>query len=39
MNAIQVTYAIISLEGKTLVVQRSKYMKLPLRWDFSGGGN
>ena len=37
MKEIKVTCAIISLNGKTLVVQRSEKMKLPLKWEFPGG--
>jgi 8-oxo-dGTP diphosphatase len=34
---IKVTCAIIEHENKTLVVQRSESMKLPLKWEFPGG--
>jgi 8-oxo-dGTP diphosphatase len=34
---IKVTCAIIEHENKTLVVQRSEFMKLPLKWEFPGG--
>lgn len=37
MNTIDVTCAIINLKNKTLVVQRSEHMKLPLKWEFPGG--
>lgn len=37
MKKIEVTCAIISLEGKILVVQRGDNMKLPLKWEFPGG--
>jgi len=37
MKKLEVTCAIINLNGKTLVVQRSKNMKLPLKWEFPGG--
>lgn len=37
MRTIIVTCAIITLEGKTLVVQRSETMRLPLKWEFPGG--
>lgn len=37
MNEVKVTCAIISLHDKTLVVQRSEKMKLPLKWEFPGG--
>lgn len=36
-NYIRVTCAIIVHENKTLVVQRSESMKLPLKWEFPGG--
>ncbi|WP_293298169.1 (deoxy)nucleoside triphosphate pyrophosphohydrolase [Pedobacter sp. UBA4863] len=36
-NPIRVTCAIIVHKNKTLVVQRSKTMKLPLKWEFPGG--
>jgi 8-oxo-dGTP diphosphatase len=35
--AIRVTCAIIEFAGKVLVVQRSKKMNLPLKWEFPGG--
>lgn len=31
------TCAIIKQDGKTLIVQRSENMKLPLKWEFPGG--
>lgn len=34
---IRVTCAIISFNGKILVVQRSEKMSLPLKWEFPGG--
>lgn len=34
---IKVACAIIEHENKTLVVQRSESMKLPLKWEFPGG--
>lgn len=34
---INVTCAIIIIEGKILVTQRSELMKLPLKWEFPGG--
>ncbi|SDR76175.1 8-oxo-dGTP diphosphatase [Polaribacter sp. KT25b] len=34
---INVTCAIISFKDKTLAVQRSETMKLPLKWEFAGG--
>lgn len=37
MGEIRVTCAIILINGKTLVVQRSEKMKLPLKWEFPGG--
>ncbi len=37
MKAIDVTCAIIIINGKTLVVQRSAEMKMPLKWEFPGG--
>ena len=36
-NKIGVVCAIIEIENKTLVVQRSESMKLPLKWEFPGG--
>ena len=33
----RVTCAIIQFNNKTLVVQRSESMKLPLKWEFPGG--
>lgn len=36
-NTVNVTCAIIVLKDKTLVVQRSETMKLPLKWEFPGG--
>ena len=36
-KTIQVTCAIIQFGDKTLAVQRSKTMKLPLKWEFAGG--
>lgn len=37
MKTINVSCAIISFNDKTLVVQRSADMKLPLKWEFPGG--
>jgi 8-oxo-dGTP diphosphatase len=37
MNRIIVTCAIIEVDNKILVVQRSEKMKLPLKWEFPGG--
>jgi 8-oxo-dGTP diphosphatase len=37
MSVIRVTCAIINIEDKTLVVQRSENMNLPLKWEFPGG--
>lgn len=37
MKKLDVTCALISINDKTLVVQRSKNMKLPLKWEFPGG--
>lgn len=37
MKKIDVSCAIISFNDKTLVVQRSADMKLPLKWEFPGG--
>ena len=37
MKAIPVTCAIIRFDNKILAVQRSKTMKLPLKWEFAGG--
>lgn len=37
MKNIDVTCAIILFNDKTLVVQRSSTMKLPLKWEFPGG--
>ena len=34
---ISVTCAIIKFDNKILAVQRSKTMKLPLKWEFAGG--
>ena len=34
---INVTCAIINFKDKTLAVQRSAKMKLPLKWEFAGG--
>ena len=34
---INVTCAIIKFKDKTLAVQRSEKMKLPLKWEFAGG--
>jgi 8-oxo-dGTP diphosphatase len=36
-NIINVTCAIIMIENKILVTQRSEKMKLPLKWEFPGG--
>jgi 8-oxo-dGTP diphosphatase len=35
--AVRVTCAIIEFVDKILVVQRSKKMNLPLKWEFPGG--
>lgn len=35
--AVRVTCAIIEFVDKVLVVQRSKKMNLPLKWEFPGG--
>ncbi len=37
MNIVPVTCAIIELDDKVLVVQRSEQMKMPLKWEFPGG--
>lgn len=37
MKNIAVTCAIIKFDDKILAVQRSKSMKLPLKWEFAGG--
>jgi len=37
MKTIRVTCAIIRFDDKILAVQRSKTMKLPLKWEFAGG--
>ena len=37
MKTILVTCAIIQFDDKVLAVQRSKNMKLPLKWEFAGG--
>ena len=37
MKIIDVTCALIAINGKTLVVQRSADMKMPLKWEFPGG--
>ncbi|MCR9182709.1 MAG: (deoxy)nucleoside triphosphate pyrophosphohydrolase [Flavobacteriaceae bacterium] len=34
---IHVTCAIIQQDGKFLVTQRSRHMKLPMKWEFPGG--
>ena len=34
---INVTCAIIKIDNKTLVTQRSEKMKSPLKWEFPGG--
>jgi 8-oxo-dGTP diphosphatase len=36
-NIINVACAIIVIENKILVTQRSEKMKLPLKWEFPGG--
>lgn len=36
-NTIDVTCAIIIIDTKILVAQRSEKMKLPLKWEFPGG--
>ncbi|MFV8269293.1 (deoxy)nucleoside triphosphate pyrophosphohydrolase [Flavobacterium sp. GT2N3] len=37
INIVNVTCAIIVIENKILVTQRSDKMKLPLKWEFPGG--
>lgn len=37
MKTIHVTCAIITINDKILVVQRSETMSLPLKWEFPGG--
>lgn len=37
MKTIPVTCAIIKFDDKILAVQRSRTMKLPLKWEFAGG--
>ncbi len=37
MNPIKVTCAIITIQNKTLAVQRSSRMSLPMKWEFPGG--
>ncbi|MEO7046446.1 MAG: (deoxy)nucleoside triphosphate pyrophosphohydrolase [Ferruginibacter sp.] len=37
MDFLTVVCAIIYIEGKILVTQRSEKMKLPLKWEFPGG--
>jgi len=37
MQTIPVTCAIIHFADKILAVQRSRTMKLPLKWEFAGG--
>lgn len=37
MKIIKVTCAIIEMDNKILVVQRSESMKQPLKWEFPGG--
>ena len=37
MDPIQVTCAIITIDGKILAVQRSRIMSLPMKWEFPGG--
>jgi 8-oxo-dGTP diphosphatase len=34
---VNVTCAVILINGKILVTQRSEKMKLPLKWEFPGG--
>ncbi|RDI51306.1 (deoxy)nucleoside triphosphate pyrophosphohydrolase [Flavobacterium glaciei] len=36
-NIVNVTCAIVVIENKILVTQRSDKMKLPLKWEFPGG--
>jgi 8-oxo-dGTP diphosphatase len=36
-NIVNVTCAIILIDNKILVAQRSDKMKLPLKWEFPGG--
>ncbi len=37
MNPIKVTCAIITINNKTLAVQRSNCMSMPMKWEFPGG--
>ena len=36
-NSVDVTCAIVIVNGKILATQRSENMKLPLKWEFPGG--
>lgn len=36
-NTIDVTCAIVIIDNRFLVTQRSEKMKLPLKWEFPGG--
>lgn len=37
MKIVKVTCAIVQHQNNTLVVQRGRDMKLPLKWEFAGG--
>ena len=37
MKIVSVSWAIIELDDKVLVLQRSEQMKMPLKWEFPGG--
>ena len=37
MTPLKVTCAIITIDGKILVVQRSSTMSMPMKWEFPGG--
>lgn len=37
MENISVACAIIKKDGKILAAQRSKFMRMPLKWEFPGG--
>lgn len=37
MDPIQVTCAIITIDGKILAVQRGRVMSMPMKWEFPGG--
>lgn len=36
-NPVQVTCAIIEQKGRVLAAQRSRFMRMPLKWEFPGG--